>query len=108
MLEPLQIMSGFKQIRSELHAKRKLNKKLSELALWFTCEKEILYVHDMEDHQKYIAIAFRNQDIWVIWLHVGSPGELLVREAVGVNPANPNIFLNEEYNLGDFVPPRFF
>ncbi len=104
-------MSGFKDIRQILRTKCKIEKPLSELALWFTFTQNILSVHDMENHGSAIPIAFKksgdrldDESVWTIWLEFGSRGELLVKDSIKENPSRPDIHLNEEYLLTDFVP----
>jgi hypothetical protein len=72
-------MAGFKFIRTELRIKCKIEKPLSELALWFTLENDILYVHDRENHKE------------------------LLKEAIEKEKGSPHIFLNDKYQSYDFL-----
>ena len=56
-MQTFHIIAGFSDIKSELRTKTKITKPLQELELWFTCEDDVFYAHDYDDHQKCIALA---------------------------------------------------
>lgn len=110
MLQPVEIMSGFKNIRFVFRTKCKIRTSLSELALRFSVENDVLYVHDLEDHAKEMVLAFRDtylQGGWKIRDIFETSGEKLIEEAINVDNQNPSVWLNEQYKLRDFMPFRF-
>jgi hypothetical protein len=107
MLQPVEIMSGFKNIRFVFRTKCKIRTTLSELALWFSEENEVLYVHNLENHDKAMALAFKDTKVaggWKIREIFNSAGEALLKEAIDEDNLQPNKYLNYVYRLTDFVP----
>jgi hypothetical protein len=107
MLEPVEIMSGFKNIRFVFRTKCKISTSLNELALWFSAENDVLFVHDIEDHNKSMALAMRDlqsDTSWKIRRLFNPSGEQLLKYAIIKNKSHPAIILNEKYKLTDFFP----
>jgi hypothetical protein len=107
VLDTIEIMSGFTNIRAEFRTKLKITKPAYELALWFTFNNEILYVHDMEEHKISMALASlvsKEQNNWKIYLKPNSAGEALIRKAVLEENYPVHTILNEWYSLTGFVP----
>jgi hypothetical protein len=110
MLEHREIMSGFKHLRSEFKQKCKIEKPLNELALWFTFQNDVLYVHDMEKHKTNMAIVICKSKIeneWYFILKLSLSSERLIKYAIAKNRKNPHKLLNSLYRSGDFMPFKF-
>jgi hypothetical protein len=109
MIEPLEIMTGFSQIKSEFRSKCKIEKPLSELALWFTFSDHFLIVHDMEEHNVSMTIATlmsSSENRWQIFFPENSPGHQLIKMAYEKNKLRPEKELNTQYKLTGFIPLR--
>jgi hypothetical protein len=109
MLQPVEIMSGFKNIRFVFRTKCKIRTTLSELALRFSVENNVLYVHDLENHDTLMMLATRinsNNSQWKTWFLPNTPGERLITHAIMQNNSNPSMWLNHEYQLNGYIPYR--
>ncbi len=104
MLEPLQIMSGFKDIKTQIRTKYNLPKKENEFALWFDFKDDSLTAHDYENHRNHLTLATFTRNHWQFWLKVNSPGRALIDEAIVKNKNFPNQYLNKAFLLNGFAP----
>jgi hypothetical protein len=77
-----QIIYGFSDIKSAFRTKSRIIKPIDELELWFTFSEYVLFVHDYDDHFKFMPIAVFQEEIctWRYFLTAGSYGERLVRD----------------------------
>ncbi len=99
MLDAIEVMSGFKEIKTAFRSKCGISKPVYELELWFTVKDKVLHVHDMEDQKISMALALflSRQNTWKIRLTPNSAGELLVRKATEEIFNSPNEYLNTRY-----------
>jgi hypothetical protein len=108
-METYQVIAGYSDIKVELKERAGILKPLSDIKLWFTFEDEILCVHDFENHDKYIIVAFCDVDqcSWKILLRSGSYGEKLVLSwTSSIAAAKLARELNVEYSLMGHTPFR--
>lgn len=106
MFDAIQIMSGYREIKDEFRVKCRILRPAHELALWFTFDGALLYVHDWEDHKISMLIAVNQGDRLELRLRPGFYGEKLVRKAFIEKPHAPHEVLNDEYRLAGLIPFR--
>jgi hypothetical protein len=109
-MHSIEIMSGFKHIRTELHSKCRINKPIYELALWFYFADNTLTVHDLENHKSSLCLAIKdsaNLNPWVIRLEDESPGGRLLKHATKNYDRDPRKYLNKQYQQLGYMPFRF-
>ena len=106
-MQTFHIIAGFSDIKSELRTRAQISKSLQQLELWFTCDENVLYVHDYDDHQKCVVLAIYNprSNLWNYFLRKGSFGELLVKQKCESTPVNllADVFY-KLYRLYGFIP----
>lgn len=106
-MQAFHIIAGFSDIKSELRTRAQISKSLPQLELWFTCDENVLYVHDYDDHQKCIALTlYKPTDkSWRCFLRKGSYGEMLVMyicKNAQINLLAEKFF--DLYKLYGFIP----
>lgn len=106
-MEARHIIAGFSEIKSALRTKTQMTKSMQQIELWFSCDDDVLYVHDYEDNLKSLALAiyFLENKCWKSFFRNRSCGETLV---VYYCEKYPSHLLAEEFNelyrLYGFIP----
>ncbi len=106
-MESYQIISGFTDIKSELRAKTKIDKDMTELQLWFSFEDDLLCVHDYDKHAKNIILAIyysENQNWSIIYKKKGNGYNLIdtVVRTTAIDKITEKF--NKLYRLNGFGP----
>ncbi len=109
-MQPIQIISGFSDIKVQFADKRRIRKPLSELHLWFTDFDGMIYVHDYKQHGTSMVIALNTRVGWKVTLIKNSRGAELTIDLIKKYESEKSwdrisLIFNKFYAEFGFFPP---